>query len=75
LPHLTVGSREPAPKLSLHALFNHVLNHFTSVANGRNCPSKGARPGARRSATLVSGGLFAAGWRMAVSMRSSRRRC
>jgi hypothetical protein len=22
LPHLTVGSRGPAPKLSLHALFN-----------------------------------------------------
>ena len=25
LPHLTVGSRGPAPKLSLHALFNYVL--------------------------------------------------
>jgi transposase len=25
LPHLTVGSRGPAPRLSLHALFNHIL--------------------------------------------------
>jgi transposase len=25
LPHLTVGSRGPAPKLSLHALFNYIL--------------------------------------------------
>jgi hypothetical protein len=25
LPHLTVGSRGPAPKSSLHALFNYVL--------------------------------------------------
>ena len=24
-PHLTVGSRDPAPKLSLHALFNYIL--------------------------------------------------
>ena len=24
LPHLTVGSRGPAPKLSLHALFNYI---------------------------------------------------
>jgi hypothetical protein len=25
LPHLTVGRRGPAPKLSLHALFNYIL--------------------------------------------------
>jgi transposase len=25
LPHLTVGTRGPAPKLSLHALFNYIL--------------------------------------------------
>src|SRR5258707_7351044 len=25
LPHLTLGSRGPAPKLSLHALFNYIL--------------------------------------------------
>jgi transposase len=25
LPHLTVGSRGPAPKVSLHALFNYIL--------------------------------------------------
>ena len=25
LPHLTVGSRGPSPKLSLHALFNYIL--------------------------------------------------
>ena len=25
LPHLSVGSRGPAPKLSLHALFNYIL--------------------------------------------------
>ena len=25
LPHLTVGSRGPPPKLSLHALFNYIL--------------------------------------------------
>ena len=25
LPHLTIGSRGPAPKLSLHALFNYIL--------------------------------------------------
>ena len=25
LPHLTVGQRGPAPKLSLHALFNYIL--------------------------------------------------
>jgi hypothetical protein len=25
LPHLTVGSRGPAPKLSLHTLFNYIL--------------------------------------------------
>ena len=25
LPHLTVGSRSPPPKLSLHALFNYIL--------------------------------------------------
>ena len=25
LPHLTVGSRGPAPKLSLHAVFNYIL--------------------------------------------------
>ena len=25
LPHLTVGSRGPAPKLSFHALFNYIL--------------------------------------------------
>jgi hypothetical protein len=25
LPHLTVGRRSPAPKLSLHALFNYIL--------------------------------------------------
>ena len=25
MPHLTVGSRGPAPKLSLHALFNYIL--------------------------------------------------
>ena len=26
LPHLTVGRRDPVPKLSLHALFNYILN-------------------------------------------------
>ena len=25
LPHLTVGRRGPAPKLSLHTLFNYIL--------------------------------------------------
>jgi hypothetical protein len=25
LPHLSVGSRGPAPKLSLHTLFNYIL--------------------------------------------------
>jgi transposase len=25
LPHLTVGRRGPAPKLSLHAVFNYIL--------------------------------------------------
>jgi transposase len=25
LPHLTIGRRGPAPKLSLHALFNYIL--------------------------------------------------
>jgi hypothetical protein len=25
LPHLTAGRRGPAPKLSLHALFNYIL--------------------------------------------------
>ena len=25
LPHLTIGSRGPAPKLSLHTIFNYVL--------------------------------------------------
>jgi transposase len=25
LPHLTVGSRGPAPKLTLHAVFNYIL--------------------------------------------------
>ena len=25
LPHLTVGSRGPAPKLTLHTVFNYIL--------------------------------------------------
>ena len=25
LPHLSIGSRGPAPKLSLHALFGYIL--------------------------------------------------
>src|SRR6202051_1805061 len=25
LPHLTVGSRGPAPKLTLHSIFNYIL--------------------------------------------------
>jgi transposase len=28
LPHLSVGSRGPKPKLSLHALFNHILKQL-----------------------------------------------
>jgi hypothetical protein len=31
LPHLTVGRRGPAPKLSLHALFNYTTTPLKSV--------------------------------------------
>lgn len=28
LPHLSPGSRGPAPKLSLHKIFNYILKHM-----------------------------------------------
>src|SRR5690242_8424109 len=75
LPHLTVGRRGPAPKLSLHALFNYILKLLYLGCQWKELPIEKDATSAGRSTTFVSGGRFAAGWRMAVSMRSSRGRC
>jgi hypothetical protein len=32
LPHLSIGSRGPAPKLSLHALFGYILKRGSQVS-------------------------------------------
>ena len=74
LPHLTVGSRGPAPKLSLHALFNYILKLLYLGCQWKELPIERDDEG-RREAIPASGASFADGRRMAVSMRSSPGRC
>src|ERR1700737_2087160 len=40
LPHLSRGSRGPAPKLGLHKIFNYICDCSTWGVSGRNCRSK-----------------------------------
>ena len=75
LPHLTVGRRGPAPKLSLHALFNYILKLLYLGCQWKELPIEKDATGRREIHHTASGGRFAGGWRMAVSMRSSRGRC
>src|ERR1700744_1202042 len=76
LPHLSIGSRGPAPKLSLHALFGYILKvlYMGWGVSGRNCRLQRIAMDARRFTTLGSMVRFADGRRMAVSKRSSRGR-
>ena len=43
LPHLSIGSRGPAPKLSLHALFGYILKVLymgVTTRAVRNCTAQ-----------------------------------
>jgi len=75
LPHLTVGSRGPAPKLSFHALFNYILKLLYLGCQWKELPIERDEKGRREIPTPASIASFAGGRRMVVSMRSSRGRC
>ena len=53
LPHLVVGRRGPAPKLSLHAIFDYPCGCFTWAANGKNCRSQQVWTAARKFITAA----------------------
>src|ERR1700689_1048352 len=47
LPHLSVGSRGPAPKLSLHRIFNYILQQLYLGCQWKELPIEkdaGGRP-------------------------------
>jgi hypothetical protein len=46
-PHLTVGSREPATKLSLYALFDYVLKLLHLGCQWKELPSEADAAGGR----------------------------
>jgi hypothetical protein len=45
LPHLSVGSRGPAPKLSLHTLFNYILKLLYLGCQWKELPIKKDKQG------------------------------
>ena len=53
LPHLTVGRRGPAPKLSLHALFNYILKLLYLGCQWKELPTEKDANGRGSVATLV----------------------
>ena len=75
LPHPTVGSRGPAPKLSFHALLNYILKLLYLRCQWKELPIERDEKVAGRFTTPASIAFFAGGRRMVVSMRSSRGRC
>jgi hypothetical protein len=69
LPHLSVGSRGPAPKLSLHKIFNFILQILYLGCQWKELPIESDSEGCPEILTrefIVSGG---AGKPMAVSIR------
>jgi hypothetical protein len=77
LPHLTVGSRGPAPKLSFHALFNYILKLLYLGCQWKELPIERDENGRREVHHTSVYRVFRrwGGRRMVVSMRSSRGRC
>jgi hypothetical protein len=49
LPHLSVGSRGPAPKLSLHKIFNYILQPLYLGCQWKELPIEGWRRASRSS--------------------------
>jgi hypothetical protein len=58
LPHLSTGSRGPAPKLSLHAIFNYILRLPVLRCGKTNCLN---------SSALNLVGIRCHGWFFAIS--------
>lgn len=66
LPHLSTGSRGPAPKLPLHRVFNTSYKRFTWAVSGRNCRSKKIMKAVRKFITRASTARFEGGKRTAA---------
>jgi transposase len=49
LPHLSTGRRGPAPKLSLHAIFNYILHFLYMGCQWAELPIEKDQTGARDS--------------------------
>src|SRR5271170_2553839 len=75
LPHLTVGSRGPAPKLSLHALFNYILKLLYLGCQWKELPIEKDATGRREIHHIRNWRTFRRWVADGFSMRSSRGRC
>jgi hypothetical protein len=63
LPHLSPGARGPAPKLSLHKIFNYVLKHVYLGCQWKELPIDKDRGGRlRRDSVSVPLSGSPAGW-------------
>src|SRR4051812_37639590 len=76
LPHLSIGSRGPAPKPGLFKIFNYILQLLHSgFASGKSCRSARMAKVVRRSTTPASIALGDAGKPMAASTPFLRAPC
>jgi hypothetical protein len=66
LPHLSPGSRGPAPKLSLQKIFNYVLKHLYLGCQWKELPIDRLAEGAQKLITRVFTASGDAGWTAAA---------
>src|ERR1700694_2754912 len=74
LPHLSVGSRGPALKLSLHALFNYILKLLYMGCQWKELPIEKDKEGRPEIHYTRIYGTFRRGSSTAVLTQSSRGR-
>ena len=75
LPRLTTGRRGPAPKLSLHALFNYILKQLYMGCQWKELPIEKTADGRRKF--IIPGYMACSGGgrRTGVSMQYSKGPC